>query len=501
MAECHRNGALAVEAVERRRQQAAEAVREESKALEAERRRALAEEEERRQEVIREIRALELVPRKREAVIDPTYEPGHGLLEEMSLAELRERLAIVAAREAEATQLRRQDIIRTKQQAQEALAGKVGAIAAYRKLGAAQAADERARAAKAKAEREAADRLRREDAALQLESAREALRAKGRAAEAELAAELKRIKVKSQFLGKDTAAVEAAKYGSLERGAGREAAERQRGGQASALRQVQLKDKEVSRRRETLACTDRSGCAGRPRAACRPRRPRLCALSRGRSPAHRRRPRHPLPREQRAQRSLLQVADAKARVDWAASQALRFQNSAFDATLTDRQAAEQKQLVAAAARESHERSRAAYADAFPFTHGAGAREMMCRAGRACARHASRAYTSPVVLVAPALPPRACPRSRSRAAQPSTRSARRRCSRRGSRQRAPAGRAGAACPPRPQAAPARPRAARAWAARRGSRWPALRARWHWTARQAADICCDEDKCAALVSLPN
>merc|ERR1712188_118940 len=64
--------------------------------LEAERRRKEEEQEmEKKRDLIRQIRAMEKVPVDKTKPFDPSEPPNQGYMEEMSLAELRERLEMV----------------------------------------------------------------------------------------------------------------------------------------------------------------------------------------------------------------------------------------------------------------------------------------------------------------------------------------------------------------------------------------------------------------------
>ncbi|XP_073783836.1 cilia- and flagella-associated protein 99 isoform X2 [Danio rerio] len=88
----------------------------------------------RKMELIRQIRAFELVPMVRQKFIDETETAGHDLLCEMSLAELRERLALL--RESEQCDLedRRQRIFQEKQFKEQLLLEQLDNIALRRNL-------------------------------------------------------------------------------------------------------------------------------------------------------------------------------------------------------------------------------------------------------------------------------------------------------------------------------------------------------------------------------
>jgi hypothetical protein len=209
-------------------------------------------EEERRADLIKQIRAIELVPRKRETKLDPTYTPHLGLLEEMSLAELRERLLVVEEQQQEEELQRRAKIKTEKQEKDAALAQRAGRLVEMRERAAAEASAKR-RQAKAEVRSAAEARVERlADAQLKVQETIETKRAARLQKEAELALELKRIRIKNQFLEADKEAVERKKWESQQAGEQREIMDQQRTKQEAAQAHLAIYDQETRQRLQNV---------------------------------------------------------------------------------------------------------------------------------------------------------------------------------------------------------------------------------------------------------
>ena len=82
--------------------------------------------------MIRQIRALERVPRPKVKVFDPSQSSAQGLLGEMSFAELKERLEVLKVRDAEKEEERRLAILADKRSREEDLRSRVDNIVRVR---------------------------------------------------------------------------------------------------------------------------------------------------------------------------------------------------------------------------------------------------------------------------------------------------------------------------------------------------------------------------------
>jgi len=67
-------------------------------------------------ELIRQIRELEKIPIQRTKGFDPTEAGGHGLMEEMSIAELRERLEFQKRQQEQEVEFKRESNLTKKEQ-------------------------------------------------------------------------------------------------------------------------------------------------------------------------------------------------------------------------------------------------------------------------------------------------------------------------------------------------------------------------------------------------
>ncbi|NXQ41702.1 CFA99 protein, partial [Catharus fuscescens] len=130
--EGHKNVKQVKAKIQEYKQQIVQQVCEESGEL---RRQALEEKEDqnrKRYELIQQIRAIESIPSIRHKFVDLTETGGHGLFGEMSIVELRERLALLKEAQKAAEEEKRDQIIHEKQAKEQLILDKLDQIAQFR---------------------------------------------------------------------------------------------------------------------------------------------------------------------------------------------------------------------------------------------------------------------------------------------------------------------------------------------------------------------------------
>jgi len=216
------------EKIRKAKEERAERIRQEKK-VEKERRQKEDEHEmERRKDLIRQIRALERVHVERFKMYDPAEQPCQGLLEEMSLAELRERLQMETAKQVKELEDKRERQLEKKHEKQLELAEKAETLAKIRDM-AKQESQERHAVVKVR-KKEAEERQKgfREQCVVEAAEKIAQKKKERREEELRLKKELKEISTKRQFLAANAEMVEAKAHSEQQAGLEREAAARQR---------------------------------------------------------------------------------------------------------------------------------------------------------------------------------------------------------------------------------------------------------------------------------
>ena len=218
-----------------------EALRDEKAALNEEKKRQEEKEQEEKEDRVRKLRALFEEKPTHVTVFDPTESIGLGLLDEMSLVEMKERLAINKVSEEEAIAQKRKDINESKDGKQNDLKKRMENIQRIRRSASSANHEARDRRRLASATQTVRENQIRDAHNAQLLDELEHRR-KARAAELkQLADEEERRKNAQGFLNQNAHAAEQKHFSELLQGAEREALKRQTEAQEASKRYEGIK--------------------------------------------------------------------------------------------------------------------------------------------------------------------------------------------------------------------------------------------------------------------
>eukprot|EP00471_Norrisiella_sphaerica_P012756 CAMPEP_0184498302 /NCGR_PEP_ID=MMETSP0113_2-20130426/38614_1 /TAXON_ID=91329 /ORGANISM="Norrisiella sphaerica, Strain BC52" /LENGTH=798 /DNA_ID=CAMNT_0026885751 /DNA_START=170 /DNA_END=2566 /DNA_ORIENTATION=- len=206
-----------------------------------------------KKELIKEIQAMvaeALVKSKVPKEFDPTTTSGVGLLEEMSLNELKARMLKLKEKTAIETKEKRGRLRNARDSKKEELALKMKRINRLRKQNTDANETRRAQKHQSALEIAAALREKREKDVLAMHRKLQSAREKKRAEALRLAKDLKKRQIAKTFLEADAAKVEDRKWKEIQRGQGRQAQVAQALKHAKARKRTSIKNKETAQRKQ-----------------------------------------------------------------------------------------------------------------------------------------------------------------------------------------------------------------------------------------------------------
>ena len=172
----------------------------------------------RKEELIRQIRELEKIPIQRSQGFDPTQAGSHGLMVEMSVAELRERLEMNKLKLQQEIEFKRDLNLAKKEREALVLVDDANKIDEARKKRKQQADARREQQEKDAAVREAARIAAREKGLIEAYEKISTKKHDKAVENARLAKELKEIKLQRQYMNANAAMVEYKQWEGLEKG-------------------------------------------------------------------------------------------------------------------------------------------------------------------------------------------------------------------------------------------------------------------------------------------